>query len=72
MTTSIGKTLRLGRLFDADSNTSMILPMDHGVETTPYMKFGDTVRMEARNLDDTPLFGAIDQKIVPASNKPRS
>jgi len=45
---------------------------DHGAETTPYMKFGDTVRMEARNLDDTPLFGAIDQKVVPASNKPRS
>ena len=36
MTTSIGKTLRLGRLFDADSNTSMILPMDHGVEEPGY------------------------------------
>jgi fructose-bisphosphate aldolase / 2-amino-3,7-dideoxy-D-threo-hept-6-ulosonate synthase len=36
MTTSIGKTLRLGRLFDADSNTSMILPMDHGVEEPVY------------------------------------
>jgi fructose-bisphosphate aldolase / 2-amino-3,7-dideoxy-D-threo-hept-6-ulosonate synthase len=36
MTTSIGKTLRLGRLFDPDSNTSMILPMDHGVEEPVY------------------------------------
>jgi fructose-bisphosphate aldolase / 2-amino-3,7-dideoxy-D-threo-hept-6-ulosonate synthase len=36
MTTSMGKTLRLGRLFDADSNTSMILPMDHGVEEAVY------------------------------------
>ena len=36
MTTSMGKTLRLGRLFDADSNTSMILPMDHGVEEPVY------------------------------------
>jgi fructose-bisphosphate aldolase / 2-amino-3,7-dideoxy-D-threo-hept-6-ulosonate synthase len=36
MTTSLGKTLRLGRLFDADSNTSMILPMDHGVEEPVY------------------------------------
>jgi fructose-bisphosphate aldolase / 2-amino-3,7-dideoxy-D-threo-hept-6-ulosonate synthase len=36
MTTSMGKTLRLGRLFDPDSNTSMILPMDHGVEEPVY------------------------------------
>ncbi len=36
MTTSMGKTLRLGRLFDADSNTSIILPMDHGVEEHGY------------------------------------
>jgi fructose-bisphosphate aldolase / 2-amino-3,7-dideoxy-D-threo-hept-6-ulosonate synthase len=36
MTTSMGKTLRLGRLFDAGSNTSMILPMDHGVEEPVY------------------------------------
>jgi len=36
MTTSMGKTLRLGRLFDVASNTSMILPMDHGVEEPVY------------------------------------
>ena len=36
MTTSMGKTLRLGRLFDSGSNTSMILPMDHGVEEPVY------------------------------------
>lgn len=36
MTTSMGKALRLGRLFDADSNTSIILPMDHGVEEPGY------------------------------------
>jgi fructose-bisphosphate aldolase/2-amino-3,7-dideoxy-D-threo-hept-6-ulosonate synthase len=28
----MGKTLRLARLFDSDSQTSIILPMDHGVE----------------------------------------
>jgi fructose-bisphosphate aldolase / 2-amino-3,7-dideoxy-D-threo-hept-6-ulosonate synthase len=32
MTTSMGKQLRLARLFDPDSETSLILPMDHGVE----------------------------------------
>jgi fructose-bisphosphate aldolase / 2-amino-3,7-dideoxy-D-threo-hept-6-ulosonate synthase len=36
MTTSMGKALRLGRLFDADSNTSIVLPMDHGVEEPAY------------------------------------
>jgi fructose-bisphosphate aldolase / 2-amino-3,7-dideoxy-D-threo-hept-6-ulosonate synthase len=36
MTTSMGKTLRLGRLFDADSGTSIILPMDHGIEEAGY------------------------------------
>ena len=36
MTTSMGKTLRLGRLLDPDTNTSIILPMDHGVEEAGY------------------------------------
>ena len=36
MTTSMGKTLRLARLFDPDSATSIILPMDHGVEESGY------------------------------------
>jgi fructose-bisphosphate aldolase/2-amino-3,7-dideoxy-D-threo-hept-6-ulosonate synthase len=36
MTTSMGKKLRLARLFDQDSQTSMILPMDHGVEEAGY------------------------------------
>jgi fructose-bisphosphate aldolase/2-amino-3,7-dideoxy-D-threo-hept-6-ulosonate synthase len=32
----MGKTLRLARLFDPDSRTSIILPMDHGVEEPGY------------------------------------
>ncbi len=36
MTTSMGKTIRLGRLFDTASQTSMILPMDHGIEEPGY------------------------------------
>ncbi len=36
MTTSMGKTLRLGRLFDPDSKTSIIMPMDHAVEEAGY------------------------------------
>jgi fructose-bisphosphate aldolase/2-amino-3,7-dideoxy-D-threo-hept-6-ulosonate synthase len=36
MATSMGKQLRLGRLFDPDTKTSIVLPMDHGVEDPGY------------------------------------
>jgi fumarylacetoacetate (FAA) hydrolase len=41
--------------------------IDHGGPTTPFMKFGDRVRMQAMQLDgrDGP-FGAIDQQVVAA------
>jgi len=35
-----------------------------GTPKTEYMRFGDRVRMEARNADGSPLFGAIDQQVV--------
>jgi fumarylacetoacetate (FAA) hydrolase len=35
-----------------------------GAPQTSFMRFGDRVRMEARGLDGTPIFGAIDQRIV--------
>jgi len=38
--------------------------IEHGAPRTGFMRFGDRVRMEARNLDGTPLFGAIDQRIA--------
>lgn len=40
--------------------------LDEGVAKTGFMRFGDTVRMEARTRDDAPLFGAIEQKVVQA------
>lgn len=40
--------------------------VDTGEAKTEYMRFGDTVRMEARLPDDSVLFGAIDQKVVAA------
>jgi fumarylacetoacetate (FAA) hydrolase len=40
--------------------------VDEGKARTPYMRFGDTVRMEARRADGSPLFGAIHQKVVKA------
>ncbi|RZL91937.1 MAG: FAA hydrolase family protein [Variovorax sp.] len=39
--------------------------IEHGAPRTPFMKFGDRVRMEAR-WQDRPVFGAIDQRVVQA------
>ena len=38
--------------------------VDHGAPQTEFMKFGDSVRMEARTADGRTPFGAIDQKVV--------
>jgi fumarylacetoacetate (FAA) hydrolase len=38
--------------------------VDEGEPRTPFMKFGDRVRMEARTADGHLLFGAIEQKVV--------
>jgi len=38
--------------------------VDEGSPKTEFMKFGDSVRMEARLEDGTTPFGAIDQKVV--------
>jgi fumarylacetoacetate (FAA) hydrolase len=37
-----------------------------GEPKTDYMKFGDTIRIEAKGKDGTSLFGAIDQTVVKA------
>jgi fumarylacetoacetate (FAA) hydrolase len=38
--------------------------VDSGAPITEFMKYGDTVRMEARTSDGRTPFGAIDQKVV--------
>lgn len=38
--------------------------VDHGEPKTPFMSFGDRVRMECTAEDGGPLFGAMDQKVV--------
>ena len=40
--------------------------IDEGAARTPFMQFGDRVRMEARAADGKVLFGAIDQRVVKA------
>ncbi len=41
--------------------------IDSGEAKTGFMEFGDRVFMEMRDAENRPLFGAIDQKIVPAA-----
>lgn len=38
--------------------------IEHGAPRTGFMRFGDRIRMEARCADGSPLFGAIDQRVV--------
>lgn len=38
----------------------------YGTPRTEFMRFGDSVRMEARTLDSRALFGAIEQRVVQA------
>ena len=38
--------------------------VDHGAARTAFMRFGDTVRMEARLPDGRPLFGVIEQRVI--------
>jgi fumarylacetoacetate (FAA) hydrolase len=40
--------------------------VDSGKPVTPFMSFGDSIYMEARNPDGSTLFGAIDQRVVQA------
>jgi fumarylacetoacetate (FAA) hydrolase len=40
--------------------------VDQGKAATPYMKFGDTVRIDMLHPSGRSIFGAIDQKIVQA------
>lgn len=41
--------------------------LEHGKPSTPFMKFGDTVRIEMLDRDGASIFGAIEQRIEPAS-----
>ncbi len=36
----------------------------HGAASTPYMQFGDTVRIEMHNAQEASIFGAIAQRVV--------
>ena len=38
--------------------------IEKGKPETPFMKFGDRIRIEMLSADGTSIFGAIDQKVV--------
>lgn len=42
----------------------MIEKIETGEMTTPFMRFGDTIRIEMLDKDDQSIFGAIDQQVV--------
>jgi fumarylacetoacetate (FAA) hydrolase len=39
--------------------------IEHGAPQTPFMKFGDTIRIEMKGRDAQTVFGAIDQTVAP-------
>jgi fumarylacetoacetate (FAA) hydrolase len=43
--------------------------IEAGEAKTPYMQFGDTIRIEMNGLDGRSVFGAIVQKVVPVRKK---
>ncbi|MBT8077139.1 MAG: fumarylacetoacetate hydrolase family protein [Gammaproteobacteria bacterium] len=42
----------------------MLETIEHGKPTTPFMKFGDTVRVEMLDAQERSIFGAIDQRVA--------
>ena len=44
----------------------MLETIEHGAPKTPFMKYGDTVRIEMLDRNGKSIFGAIEQTVVPA------
>jgi fumarylacetoacetate (FAA) hydrolase len=45
----------------------MLETLEHGKPVTPFLSFGDRVRIEMRDAAGRSIFGAIDQRVVKAS-----
>ncbi|MGZ8316433.1 MAG: fumarylacetoacetate hydrolase family protein [Telluria sp.] len=43
--------------------------IEHGKPQTPFLKFGDTVRIEMFDAQGASIFGAIDQKVTPYAGR---
>ena len=44
--------------------------IEGGAPQTPFMRFGDTIRIEMRSEAGASIFGAIDQRVAPAAGAP--
>jgi fumarylacetoacetate (FAA) hydrolase len=44
----------------------MLEQLEQGRAITPFLAFGDRVRIEMFDRDGRSIFGAIDQRVVPA------
>lgn len=49
----------------------MIEKIETGEFQTPFMKYGDEIRIEMKDKDGASIFGAIEQKVVPYEYKPQ-
>jgi fumarylacetoacetate (FAA) hydrolase len=43
----------------------MIETLDNGAPETPFLRFGDTIRIEMTEPEGGPIFGAIEQRVAP-------
>ena len=43
--------------------------IESGAPATPFMRFGDTIRIDMAGLDGASLFGAIEQTVVSAAQR---
>jgi fumarylacetoacetate (FAA) hydrolase len=43
--------------------------LETGSATTPFMKYGDTVRIEMSDEHDRSIFGAIEQRVAPLAKR---
>ena len=52
-----------GRGYSCMAEVRMIETIEHGAPETPFMRFGDTVKIEMRDAAGTSIFGAIEQVV---------
>ncbi len=63
--TEHGSAIKDGGLgYSCIAEVRMIETINDGKPTTPFMKFGDTVRIQMNNDEGDSIFGVIDQKVV--------
>lgn len=63
--TEHGSAIKDGGLgYSCIAEVRMIETINNGKPTTPFMKFGDTVRIQMKDEKGDSIFGTIDQKVV--------